>query len=142
MLSHRYGTERVYSPAARNDDREDRGGRGYLFPGFVRQNLTGIHFAGHRLCDSKWDIRCPRVIAIDHHCPQWNGLLEQLSHLGLNEPRLLRKCISIEIHLLSPLVSIREHHETGMLARIAFFDGRPRVERFIYYKQETFGSSD
>src|SRR5215469_15296196 len=105
MLSHRYRAECVYSPAARNDDREDRGGRSDLFPGFVRHNLTGIHFAGHLLCDSTWDIGCPWVIAIDHYCPQWNGLLEQLSHLSLNEPRLLRKCISIEIHLLPPLVS-------------------------------------
>src|SRR5205814_3718741 len=136
MLGDCYRTEGVHSASPSDYNRKNSRGRSNLLAVLVLNNFAGIYFAGQHLRHGMRNIDCARVVTVDDNRPQRNSLLKHFPHLGLNKSRLLRKRISIEIHLAIPPCSYPEAARTGMLT-VWLFDANGRVERFIYLRQGT-----
>ena len=104
MLCDCYGTQRIHgAPAGDHHHRENRGGGSDLPAAPVPKNLARVDFSRDRLRHRLGNVHGARIVTIDYDRSQRNGLLERLSHFGLNESRLLRKHVAIELHLITPL---------------------------------------
>src|SRR6516225_11907338 len=132
MLSDRYGTERVHSTSTSDYNREDRGGRRDSLPLPVRNNFSGVYFAGHRFRHGMRNVHCAGVVTVHNNRPQRDGLLERFPHLGFNKCRLLRKYIGIQVHLA--LLMAKSRASRMACSRFASFDDGLQVERYIYLK--------
>src|SRR6185503_18123375 len=72
MLCNGDGAQRIDGAPSGHDDGEHGRGRGYSIPRRVVNDLSQKYFVAQSLRYDVWDFSRPRIVAVDHQCPEWD----------------------------------------------------------------------